>query len=360
MNGELPSGAVSLKKSLPGVGRYTAAAIASIAFNEPVGLVDGNVVRVLSRLRIIGTDSSSTVAVEMFWKLVDEIIAKDHPGDFNQAIMELGATVCMPKSPHCGSCPVREICLAYKQAKHFVHKNESGIKSFFDSSRHTEDHPTDALADIEEIISNDCQLCLPKDSTWDAELGVCNYPRKAKAKEARQETVAVCILECHTDQDTLLFLAKRPSSGLLAGLWEFPNFVVETDSSDNDASLVTKVKEFIREEFEITLPENQDVSHLGQVVHLFSHIHHTYTVHKIVLNAKPKVLNGESVNGRSTKWVLHSEFLEMAVSTGMKKVYSLHKNNGKPKKGGGCVRRKREEKDGSKRQRVLDSFFVKT
>jgi hypothetical protein len=78
------------------------------------------------------------------------------------------------------------------------------------------------------------------------------------------------------------------------------------------------------------------------------------------LNAKPKVLNGESVNGRSTKWVLHSEFLEMAVSTGMKKVYSLHKNNGKPKKGGGCVRRKREEKDGNKRQRVLDSFFVKT
>ncbi len=352
MMGELPNDAVSLMKSLPGVGRYTAAAIASIAFNEPVGLVDGNVVRVLSRLRIIGTDSSSTAAVEMFWKLVGEIIAKDCPGDFNQAMMELGATVCTPKSPQCNSCPVKEICLAHKQANKFVQKNENGIKSFFDSARQTDDCCTDGLKDIEELVSNDCQLCLPKDSTWDAELGVCNYPRKAKAKEARQEKVAVGILECCG----LLFLVKRPSSGLLAGLWEFPNFLVETDLSDK--ALVIKIKEFIREEFEIILPENEEMCYLGEVVHLFSHVHHTYVVHKIVLTTKPKVLTGKSVNGRDTKWVQPSEFLEMAVSTGMKKVYSLHQNNGQLKKAG--IKRKREGKDGSKKQRVLDSFFVKT
>ena len=356
MNGELPRDAVSLMKMLPGVGRYTAAAIASIAFNEPVGLVDGNVVRVLSRLRIIGIDCSSAVAVEMFWKLVDQIVAKDHPGDFNQAIMELGATVCMPKSPQCNSCPVREICLAYKQAKQLSHKKEGNIKSFFNSNlRPAECHP-DTLGDIEELESDDCQLCLPKDSAWDSELGVCNYPRKAKAKEARQEKVAVCVLEYHAADENMLFLVKRPSSGLLAGLWEFPNFVVETELSDE--ALISKVKEFLREEFEIILPESQKISHLGEVVHLFSHIHHTYIVHKTVLTTSPEMLNGESVNGRNTKWVQQSKFLETAVSTGMKKVYSLHRNNGQHKKAG--VKRKRVEKDGSKKQKVLDSFFVKT
>lgn len=214
----MPRDAASLMKFLPGVGKYTAAAIASIAFNEPCGLVDGNVVRVLSRLRIIGADSSSTVAVDAFWKLVNEIIVKKRPGDFNQAIMELGATICMPKSPQCNTCPVRDICLAYKQAKILVNKNESGIKSFFDTGRKTDDCPTAGLTDIEDLISNDCKLCLPKDSTWDAGLGVCNYPRKTKTREARQERVAVGIIECHTDENTLLFLAKRPSSGLLAGL----------------------------------------------------------------------------------------------------------------------------------------------
>ena len=66
-------------------------------------IISMNVVRVLSRLRIIGTDSSSTVAVDTFWKLVNEIIVQGRPGDFNQAIMELGATICMPKSPQCNS-----------------------------------------------------------------------------------------------------------------------------------------------------------------------------------------------------------------------------------------------------------------
>ena len=352
----MPRDSTSLMKFLPGVGKYTAAAIASIAFNEPCGLVDGNVVRVLSRLRIVGADSSSGVAVDTFWKLVNEIIVQERPGDFNQAIMELGATVCMPKSPQCNTCPVRDICLAYKQAKTLVNKNESGIKSFFDTGRKTDDCPTTVFTDIEELISNDCKLCLPKNSTWDAELGVCNYPRKTKIKEARQERVAVCILECHTDEDTVLFLTKRPSSGLLAGLWEFPNFVVETDTPEK--ALVTKVKEFIKQEFRIPLPDNQEVSNLGEVVHLFSHIHHTYVVHKIVLTTKPKVLTSESVNGGSTKWVQQSEVLNIAISTAMKKVYGLHCSNGLAKKA--SLKRKREEKNSSKRQRVLDSFFAKT
>ena len=359
MKGEMPGDAASLMKSLPGVGKYTAAAIASIAFNEPVGLVDGNVVRVLSRLRIIGADSSSMAAVEMFWRLADELVDKDHPGDFNQALMELGATICTPKSPHCEKCPVGELCLAYKQVKSYpftAAKNGNEIRNFFDS-----DKPADcskkALPDIEELIANDCKLCLSNDSTWDSELGVCNYSRKAKPKEARQEKVAVCILEWRSKagEDILLFLTKRSSSGLLAGLWEFPNLVVDNNSSEQE--LVTKLSQFMKKQFMFTLPKNEEPTLLGHVVHLFSHIHHTYVVHKIVLTAEPNTLTGESANDQNTKWVRESEFLKMAVSTAMKKVYNVYKNDRQPKKAG--VKRKREEKDG-KRQKVLDSFFLKS
>lgn len=353
MNGELPGDAAGLLKSLPGVGRYTAAAIASIAFNKVVGLVDGNVVRVLSRLRVIGTDSSSALAVETFWELVDEIISKDHPGDFNQAVMELGATVCSPKSPQCTNCPVQEICLAYKQKKqNAAHQSESGITSFFESLKQTSNCPTKLLTDIEEIVPIDCQLCLPKDSSWDPELGVCNYPRKAKGREACQEKIAVCILECKCDEGTLLFLAKRAPTGLLAGLWEFPNFVIKYEER-----VLTEVREFIIKEFQIVLPDNYGVSQLGQVVHQFSHIHHTYVVYKIFFTMKLEEHVGKSVNGRSTKWIHPSEFLQMAVSTAMKKVYSLSKNVGQKKAASG--KRKRVEKDGNKRQKVIDSFFVK-
>lgn len=358
MNGEMPVNAAGLLKNLPGVGKYTSAAIASIAFNEPVGLVDGNVMRVLSRLRIIGADSSSTVAVETFWKLVGELIPQDCPGDFNQAMMELGATICTPKSPQCKFCPVKEICLAYEQANNFTSKTESSIESFFDSAKHTEDCSSDALGDIEELVVNDCQLCLPKDSRWDSELGVCNYPRKAKSKEARQEKVVVCVLECGAGEDVLLFLVKRPSTGLLAGLWEFPNFIVDLESLDK--SLSSRAKAFMRERFKFKLPDNVKVSFLGEVVHLFSHIHHTYVVHKIVLPAaaQANVVTGPSADGRSTKWVPQTKFLEMAVSTAMKKVYNLYKNNGQLKTTG--VKRKKVTKNDSKRQKVLESFFIKT
>ena len=355
MNGNMPSDATSLMKFLPGVGKYTAAAIASIAFNERIGLVDGNVVRVLSRLRIIGADASSALTLEMFWKLVDDIVAKDHPGDFNQAVMELGATVCTPKSPQCSNCPIQEICLAYRQDKNILQKNECGIKSFFCKER--EDHSHDGLTDIEEVINNECQLCLPKDSSWDAKIGVCNYPRKPKAKKARQEKIAVCVLQCCNDNDdALLLMVKRPTNGLLAGLWEFPNFAVDTNCADK--TLVPKIKQFIKEKYETTLPENQEVSQVGEVFHKFSHIHHTYIVHMISLPDIPTTLTGKEGKNQNIKWVKQSEFLEMAVSTGMNKVYSLCKNNKQTKNNG--VKRKREEKGGGKRQKVLDSFFLRT
>lgn len=89
-------------RKLPGIGRYTAAAIASIAFQEPVAVVDGNVERVLRRLLHVSRDHS--------WSAAQHLLDPLRPGDFNQAMMELGATICLPGKPLCGQCPITKFC----------------------------------------------------------------------------------------------------------------------------------------------------------------------------------------------------------------------------------------------------------
>jgi A/G-specific adenine glycosylase len=91
-------------QELPGIGRYTAAAIASIAFDEPRAVVDGNVERVLSRV------SGRALIGEARWELANQLLSRKRPGDFNQAMMELGATVCLPRQPACLLCPVSAMC----------------------------------------------------------------------------------------------------------------------------------------------------------------------------------------------------------------------------------------------------------
>jgi len=105
LSGVIPHEAEKLRK-LPGVGRYTAAAIASIAYGEPVAVVDGNVERVLSRMD--GEPRGDGTA----WKRAQELLDRRHPGDWNQAMMELGATVCTPQGPKCEICPVLHWCRA--------------------------------------------------------------------------------------------------------------------------------------------------------------------------------------------------------------------------------------------------------
>ncbi len=96
--------------ALPGIGRYTAAAIASIAFAEPVAVVDGNVERVLQRFIGINLTAPQT------WPHAQALLVKSRPGDFNQAMMELGALVCVPREPRCAMCPVRKWCVKQGEA----------------------------------------------------------------------------------------------------------------------------------------------------------------------------------------------------------------------------------------------------
>lgn len=100
---------------LPGIGRYTAGAILSIAFNRPLPVLDGNVMRVFARLFGVQGDVKSGKTQKELWSLAEELVNFSRPGDWNQALMELGALVCLPDSPRCDVCPLAESCVAYRK-----------------------------------------------------------------------------------------------------------------------------------------------------------------------------------------------------------------------------------------------------
>ncbi len=162
LHGQVPQDADRLERELPGVGRYTASAIASIAFGKKVELVDGNVIRVISRLRKIGADVANQVShlayfvspnftsffiaqavIEALWDNANALVDRDRPGDFNQAMMELGATICTPKNPSCSSCPVQDQCLALATVKQTESENKNKLAN---SKIKTE------TADIEDCV----------------------------------------------------------------------------------------------------------------------------------------------------------------------------------------------------------------
>ncbi|HLF32862.1 MAG TPA: A/G-specific adenine glycosylase [Cyclobacteriaceae bacterium] len=114
---------------LPGIGAYTAAAVASISFNECRAVVDGNVYRVLSRIFGIRNDRFSGTGLKKFRQLAHELIPCSRPGDYNQSMMELGALICTPRNPRCPDCPVRDYCYAWRNdcQEHFPLKAKKSI-----------------------------------------------------------------------------------------------------------------------------------------------------------------------------------------------------------------------------------------
>jgi len=109
--GKLPDNTETILR-LPGVGPYSAGAILSIAFNRPTPVVDGNVIRVFARLFAIPGDLKTGAGSQKIWRLAEYLLPHQRPGDFNQALMELGATLCLPTDPHCTSCPLMSQCRA--------------------------------------------------------------------------------------------------------------------------------------------------------------------------------------------------------------------------------------------------------
>jgi len=114
--GSFPRRAEELKR-LRGIGPYTAGAVASIAFDEPAPLVDGNVARVFARLFTLEDDMKTPAGLRRVWSIAERLVPQEKPGAFNQALMELGATVCVPRDPACLVCPVRDLCGARRQGR---------------------------------------------------------------------------------------------------------------------------------------------------------------------------------------------------------------------------------------------------
>ncbi|WP_100013319.1 A/G-specific adenine glycosylase [Lentibacillus sediminis] len=178
--GEVPSNPKELG-SLKGVGPYTKGAILSIAYNQPEPAVDGNVMRVFSRVLKIEEDISKARTKKLFESQVREFISEEDPGGFNQAIMDLGATICTPTSPACLFCPVQEHCIAFAEG-------------------------------LEEAL-----------------------PVKKKAK--KQKPVAYLVLLIKDEQDRYV-IEKRPDEGLLANLWQFLMVPIEEVGWDHAANWV--------------------------------------------------------------------------------------------------------------------------
>lgn len=111
--GQFPADAKQLQQ-LPGIGRYTAGAIASFAFDLPAPIVEANTERLYARLLALRDDVRSSAGQKQLWSFAESIVSKERPGDFNQAVMDLGAQVCTPASPSCSDCPVREYCGAFR------------------------------------------------------------------------------------------------------------------------------------------------------------------------------------------------------------------------------------------------------
>ena len=170
--------------AIPGVGRYTAGAIASIAYDEPAPILDGNVKRVLARLMDLELDVDQAAALEVLWDAAATLVRGKNPGDFNQAMMELGARVCTPKTPQCDTCVLAAYCAS----------RAAGTQ-------------------------------------------VSRPVKRAKEPIPHKEIVVAAIY-----RNGRYLLGKRPPDGLLGGLWEFPGGKVNTGETHEQA-LLREVRE---------------------------------------------------------------------------------------------------------------------
>lgn len=208
--GEMPREIKDIS-SLKGIGPYTAGAVASIAFDLPEPAIDGNVMRVYSRLFEVEADIAKASSRKVFDNLVRQTISHDDPSGFNQGLMDLGATVCKPTSPECESCPLKQHCLSYS-------KGSTG-----------------------------------------------NFPVKSKKAKAKPVYYVGQIIRNNQQQ---FLIEQRPETGVLSSLWQFPLVEWETATHGKEP-MATLVAQFSSEYQEKISWQKKS---LGEVTHIFSHL----------------------------------------------------------------------------------------
>lgn len=273
--GVFPDNRKDLEK-LKGIGPYTGGAVASIAFGEQTPAVDGNVMRVFSRLFKIEDDISKAKTKTLFEKLLSQIVPADRPGDFNQAIMDLGATKSMPK--------------VYDPV----------------------DNP---LPDYDASYQSD---------TWQ------EYPVKKGKVKQKQETYYAFLIKNDSDE---VLLEKRPSSGLLADFWTFPLVDVLTFSSEDEKVLLPTSKqapelseqdqhvvhEYLEEEYQLTA--RFDPEAIGVVNHVFSH--RKWTIYPFLMDGADI---GEVAADLNLEWAAYEDFSSYAFPVPQQKMIQLYQS----------------------------------
>ncbi|MFD2615101.1 A/G-specific adenine glycosylase [Paenibacillus gansuensis] len=238
--------------ALKGVGPYTTGAILSIAYNKPVPAVDGNVMRVLSRYFLIEEDIMKVSTRVRMENLVSELFPEGHAGDFTQALMELGALVCTPKSPHCLTCPVMEHCAGRLEGK-------------------------------EESL-----------------------PIKKKAKPPRPEARLAALIRGSGERAGQFLIRQRPETGLLARMWELPHvlspepaYAVSGGGAGADA-----LEAALAAEAGLRL---QPLHWLMEAEHTFSHIHWNMGVY--VCELAPGLPGAAGAASRSAERSLPADYV---------------------------------------------------
>ncbi|KAG1684292.1 hypothetical protein DVH05_011430 [Phytophthora capsici] len=367
-DGELPS-TVDQLLTIPGIGPYTAGAIASIAFGNREPLVDGNVIRVMARMRAVGADPKNKKLINFSWKAAKELVSEcDRPGALNQALMELGATMCTVQNPQCSDCPVKSVCLAYEEANEVKSKSES--------------------APIEESA---CSICdYTRAMEWDGtQTEVTKYPLKAKKNDSKNEVIAVAVVSFDSPKDEIVtptkgkrkatksidvdstwkfLMSKRPEGGLLAGQWEF----LHSKMSDGDKiPPLSKRKTFMDARLSDTfakstlvqssksIPERHDV---GELTHIFSHVKHHMGIEHLHFKSQPELL--PVAESDDLRWMTVAEMNRLGITTGVKKILQrvLHPDKAKAKsksKSSSTSTVSHVAHGSGKRLKTISSFFRK-
>ncbi|KAI0700158.1 DNA glycosylase [Cerioporus squamosus] len=325
--GRLPDNAQDMENKVPGIGRYSAGAICSIAYNERVPVVTRwNVHRLLSRVLALHAPPKAKQTLDVLWAGAGAFVKDaDRPGDVNQALIELGSTVCKVREPSCGACPLQRWCAAYQRQEAQRKEDEvcracicrSAEKRAAPTHRRGANYATSStgdhrphVPDIEEL----CTLCEP----LPVGSGVAAYPMKVEKKKAREELDIVNVIEWRQGPQGArwFLLVRRPEGGLLAGLHEFPtaqNVPVTTSSTAQMAIADTLLSVLLvsppparssrsaapsdgsshspRRRPAKPSPETRDAGGLrvvkivpaGDVLHIFSHIRKTYRVQWVLL-----------------------------------------------------------------------------
>ncbi|KAI0428170.1 DNA glycosylase [Xylaria sp. FL1042] len=387
MNGLLPSSVDALVAKVPGVGRYTAGAISAIVFGKAAPMVDGNVLRVLSRqLGLLGDVKTDKSVIDLLWAAADSLVkaiardscdeevssageeeVSDRPGRWGQALMELGSTICNPK-PNCEACPISETCRAYGEGLQLA--STRGL-----APKHVRADSGPPLPDIEDS----CSFCKPfeevtqNNGDGETEIVPVSKNNKAKLRAPRQATLSAFFTQSSTskgatkavpteltpaglativdharnfpvkvikkavkEQETLVcairrndgryLIHRRPQKGLLAGLWEFPSWIIP-DNHENTKTAYKRAAELFASTIldpalkskASTHPRPKFVSELGCVPWLFSHL--KLTMHVFLFELKCSEDEFDTLPNIDDRWSNSVE--NESMGTGMRKCWEL-------------------------------------